>query len=66
MKTHAKYDLGTTYVPPEIINYISDKNYAMFLYFDHAEKIKPFNIDKRGFGAMAAWVTVDNIKNIQI
>jgi hypothetical protein len=28
-------------------------------------KIKPFDIDKTGFGAMSAWITIDNIARIK-
>jgi len=29
------------------------------------EKIKPFNIDKTGFGAMSAWISVDDINQLK-
>ncbi len=66
MKKHAEKDLGFKKIPPEVLNYIQNKNYAIFIYFDSVKEIKPFNIDKTGFGAMAAWVTVDNINKIKL
>ena len=65
MKKHAQQDLGFKRVPAEILEYIQNKNYAIFIYFDSVKEIKPFNIDKTGFGAMAAWITIDNINKIK-
>lgn len=45
---------------------LKDKKYCLLIYLANPETIKPFEIDKRGFGAMAAWITipdVDQIKN---
>ena len=65
MKKHAEKDLGFKKIPPEVLNYIQNKNYAIFIYFDSVKEIKNFYIDKTGFGAMAAWITVDNINKIK-
>ena len=66
MKKHAEKDLGFKKIPPEVLNYIRNKNYAIFIYFDSVKEIKPFNVDKTGFGAMAAWITVNNINKIKL
>lgn len=65
LKKYAKKDLGIKEAPPEILDYIKDKKYAVIVFFDKIEEIKPFKIDKTGFGAMAAWITVDNINKIK-
>lgn len=65
MKKHAQQDLGFKRIPAEILKYIQNKNYAIFIYFDSVKEIKPFNVDKTGFGSMAAWITVDNINKIK-
>lgn len=41
-----------------------NKRYAMFIYLGEVETVDPFEIDKRGFGAMSAWITVNNIEEI--
>ncbi len=41
-----------------------DKKYCLLIFLKNPQKIKSFDIDKTGFGAMAAWITVDNIKRI--
>jgi len=42
-----------------------DKKYGILIFLAKAQKIKPFQIDKKGFGAMASWITVNNIHEIQ-
>ncbi len=65
MKKHAKKDLGLEAIPREIKNYILNKNYAIFVFLDSVEKVKPFTIDKTSFGTMAAWITTDDINKIK-
>jgi ASC-1-like (ASCH) protein len=36
-----------------------DKKYCLLIYLERPEKIKPFDINKKGFGAMAAWLCFD-------
>lgn len=42
-----------------------DKKYCILIFLKNPEKIKPFEINKKGFGAMAAWITVDALAQIQ-
>lgn len=65
MKKHAKKDLGLPTIPKEIKDYTRDKNYAIFIFLGSVEKIEPFVINKTGYGAMAAWITVDDINKIK-
>ena len=64
MSKHAQEDLGTTHIPKEVLDYISDKKYAVFISFNNVKKVKPFDIDKRGYGMQSAWVTTDKIQKI--
>lgn len=41
------------------------KNYCTLIFLENAKKVKPFNINKKGFGAMASWITVNNVYEIQ-
>lgn len=66
MRRYAKEDLGLETVPEEIKDYIRSKKYAIFIFFDSVEKIKPFEINKTGFGNMSAWITVNDIKKIKV
>lgn len=42
-----------------------NKNYCLIIYLKNPEKVQPFEIDKTGFGAMAAWITVNNLEQIK-
>lgn len=41
-----------------------DKNYCLLVFLKNPKKVKPFKIDKAGYGTMSAWITVDNIKKL--
>jgi len=62
---YGKADLGTNHIMPEIREYVSGKNYCVFVFFDNVEKIEPFDIDKTGFGAMSAWISINNINRLK-
>ncbi|MBX4189477.1 hypothetical protein KW785_02680, partial [Candidatus Parcubacteria bacterium] len=38
--------------------------YAVLIWLKRAEAVKPFNIDKTGFGSAAAWLTAKNFKKV--
>lgn len=42
-----------------------NKKYCLLIYLKDPQKIAPFEINKEGFGAMAAWICVENIIQIQ-
>jgi len=42
-----------------------NKRYCLLIFLKNPKKIKPFEIDKTGFGAMSAWITIDNINKIK-
>ena len=64
LSKYGKADLGTSDIMPEIKRYVSGKKYCILVFFNNVEKIKPFNIDKTGFGSMSAWITVDKVEKI--
>lgn len=43
-----------------------DKKYCVLIFLGHPRSIKPFEIDKTGYGAMAAWISVDDIDSIKV
>lgn len=43
-----------------------DKKYCILIFLKNAEKIKPFNIEKSGYGNMCSWICVDDINKIRI
>jgi len=44
---------------------IKDKKYCILMFLSDVENIEPFEIDKTGFGAMSAWITLRDINNIR-
>ena len=50
---------------PDFFNRFKDKKYCMLIFLKNPVEIKPFEIDKTGFGAMAAWITIDDISKIK-
>ncbi|MDP3947762.1 MAG: hypothetical protein Q8Q41_03675 [bacterium] len=43
-----------------------DKKYCILIFLKNPHGIKPFEIDKTGFGAMSAWITVDSVSKIRV
>lgn len=66
LRKYGKSDLGITKnIPPEIKDYFKSKKYCILVFLEKVKKIKPFEIDKTGFGAMAAWLIVDGLEKIK-
>ena len=42
-----------------------EKKYCLLIFLEKPQKIKPFEINKEGFGAMAAWLCVPKIDLLQ-
>ena len=63
---YAKYD-G---IEADKIDYFyelfKDKKYCILIFLKNVQKIQPFDINKKGFGIMSAWITLKNIKKIKI
>jgi ASC-1-like (ASCH) protein len=66
MIKNAEADLGTRTIPSSVKDYIMNKNYAIFVSFDSVEPIKPFDINKEGFGMQCAWISVENIESVKV
>ena len=50
----------------ETVKWAKKKRYCTLIYLMNPRKIKPFNIDKTGFGSAAAWLCVKDIDKIKI
>lgn len=62
---YASADLGCSHMMPQIKQYVIGKNYCILVFFNRVERIKPFRINKTGFGAMSAWLTLRDINQIK-
>jgi ASC-1-like (ASCH) protein len=49
----------------DYFNLFKHKKYGLLIFLERPEKIVPFEIDKTGFGAMAAWISVGDINEIR-
>lgn len=55
--------------PAEIQSFwqrFKDKKYCLLIFLKNPQAVKPFEINKKGFGMMAAWITVENINQIRV
>jgi ASC-1-like (ASCH) protein len=50
---------------PVFYERFKDKKYCLLIFLKSVEKIEPFDINKKGFGKMAAWISTDNLKKIK-
>lgn len=44
---------------------VKDKKYCILIFIKNPREIKPFNINKKGFGMMSAWICVDNVDELK-
>jgi len=67
LRQYGQADLGAKEIMPAIRQYVQGKNYCLLVFLKNPEKVKPpFDINKTGFGAMSAWLTIDDVKKIKI
>jgi ASC-1-like (ASCH) protein len=44
---------------------VKDKCFVTLIFLENVQKTEPFDVDKAGFGLMAAWITIDDINKIR-
>lgn len=49
----------------EFYERFKNKNYCMLIFLKNPVQIEPFEINKAGFGAMAAWICVNDISRVK-
>jgi len=49
----------------EFFERFKNKKYCLLVSLKNPQEVEPFEIDKTGFGAMAAWITIDDISKIR-
>ena len=50
---------------PNFFKKFKNKKYCILIFLKNSVEIRQFEVDKTGFGAMAAWITVDDILMIK-
>ena len=43
-----------------------EKKYCILAYLEDVQRVRPFNINKKGFGNAAAWLLVEDINKIKM
>jgi len=43
-----------------------NKKYCILVFLKTPKEVKPFNVDKSGFGAMSAWLTIDHLDDVAV
>ena len=67
LSQYSQRDLGTTGVPPQQIqSYMEGKKYCIIIHLKNPQRVPPFDISKKGFGLMSAWICIDDIQKIII
>ena len=46
--------------------YFDNRKYCILIFLKNIQEIDPFNINKKGFGLMSAWICVDDVNRIKI
>jgi len=44
---------------------VIEKRYSILVFLDNVQKISPFEINKKGYGLMSAWITVNDINQLR-
>lgn len=52
-------------VPLSYAESLVGKKFCTLVFIDSVQSIEPFDIDKTGYGLMAAWISVNNINSIK-
>lgn len=66
LKKYSNKDLGTREIFCEIREYVKGKRYCIVIHIINPKKVKPFKINKKGFGMMCAWICVEDINSIKM
>lgn len=66
LERYGKDDGLETEEIPEFFKRFKDKKYCMLIFLKNPVGVKPFDIDKAGFGAMSAWITIDDVSAVKI
>lgn len=50
---------------PKFFELFKNRKYCILIFLMDVKSITPFEINKTGFGAMSAWITINNINKIK-
>jgi len=44
---------------------VKDKRFCILIFLNDVQKIEPFEINKKGYGLMNAWISIDDINKLR-
>lgn len=47
------------------VDEMKDKKFCILIYLNEVQKIEPFEINKKGYGLMNAWISIDDINKLR-
>lgn len=50
---------------PEFFKRFKNKKYCVLVFIKNPKEIKPFDINKKGFGVMSAWITDERLNRVE-
>ena len=50
---------------PNFFELVKDKKYCVLIFLRNPRRVKEFDIDKKGFGAMSSWICVEDVEDIK-
>ncbi len=53
-------------VPASYAEKVKGKKFCSLIFLSNVEEVEPFQINKKGYGMMSAWITVDKIEKIRV
>lgn len=65
LRKYALADLGSNEISQAVNDYTLNKNYCLIIHLKNPQTVKPFAISKKGFGAMSAWICVEDIEQVK-
>lgn len=66
--SHKEYGAQDGLTPentPHYYELFRDKRYCLLVFLENVREVGPFHVDKTGFGAMAAWITLPSVEHIK-
>lgn len=52
-------------VSSSYVEKVKNKNFCALIFLKKVQRIEPFKINKKGYGLMAAWITIKDISKIK-
>jgi ASC-1-like (ASCH) protein len=65
LKKYGQKDGMTLRDTPLFFEKFKHANYCVLIFLKNSARVRPFTIDKKGFGAMAAWITVPSVSALR-